>query len=357
MYPILIGSNKMKKYLFLALALFAGLSLFTACNEKNNPENPTETTPTGDDPSTGGDPTSYEEAYKNAAPGIYMRGNYLLAKGTDGSVFTIDDVTVFPTMEAVTNDKFLPADFKAWDGKLSTYIFGIELYNDNDGNWQTYTYEDTVSITVQTKYTEELVKVYSEPLKTQFLSIKEFQKVADGADFENLYVAIAKRVQQNGPIVKPSQMVLQYEEFYPKAWLSEYYPQEMETTGYACKYTGSGTITTMRVDKIFEWGVSVNDPKILWLPKCNVNDVANIKVTIENVSETDARAYIAKVKESGKYEHVTENEAEGVIAFGGDNEPENLDDKYSGAVYPMCTIMFIEGILRIEFNVAKLGLV
>ena len=88
-----------------------------------------------------------------------------------------------------------------------------------------------------------------------------------------------------------------------------------------------------------------------------VNDVANIKVTIENVSETDARAYIAKVKESGKYEHVTENEAEGVIAFAGDNEPENLDDKYSGAVYPMCTIMFIEGILRIEFNVAKLGLV
>ncbi len=345
----------MKKNLFLALIVLAGMNMFTACSPKNNPEEPTAETPTKDNPATE-DVTDYEKAYKDAAPGIYMRGNELLAKGTDGSVFTIADVTVFPTLEAVTNDKFLPADFNAWDGKLNKYNFSIELYNDNDGNWQTYTYEDTISIAVQTKYTEASIKTFSEPLKTQFLSLKQYQKVADGADFENMYVAIAKRVQQNGPVVKPSQMVLQYEEYYPQAWLCEYYPQEMEAAGYACKYTGSGTIVTMRVDRIFEWGNSVNDPKILWCPKCNVDDVANIKVTIENVSEADAKAYIAKVKENGKYAHITENEAEGVIVFGGDNEPENID-AYNGAVYPMCSIMFIDGMLKIEYNVAKVGLV
>ena len=307
----------------------------------------------------GGEITDWTLHYQQAEPGIYMNGNDLLAKGTDGSIFHIDDVTSMQIPGAAGGKECIPNNWHAYDGKMSTYFFWMDYYNDNDGNWQTYTYQDTVFYKNQTEWSSKEDALRNGGI-TYFMFFKDYKKVDEAGDFEQTYINIAKRVQVRGPIVPPSKMVLQYKK-YNCQWLSDFYPADMEAKGYVFKYTGAGSIFTMEVDRVFEWGASVNNPKVAWLPKCDIDDVAYVIVDIRNAKAEEVKAYIAKIKAEGHYTRIVGDiEADGIISFEADSwdweAPEGSE--IAGYVYPTYTIFFTEdGMLRIEFTVAKVGYV
>ncbi len=73
-----------------------------------------------------------------------------------------------------------------------------------------------------TSLKEEWQALLAEPEK------KGYIRIAESADFEDLYIAIAKMVQKEGKTVKPSEMVKVYKEEYGDHWLKERYPSDME---------------------------------------------------------------------------------------------------------------------------------
>ena len=347
------------KKVYLALMCLAVVAMFTACDEKKTNEPEDQTTqdtnkPGGDDdtPATG-----WAEAYRKAAPGIYMNGNDLLAKGTDGSAFHIEDVTVFPRTEAkgalMTSCQF--GAYHAYDGKWSTYEFWQEYYNEMDDNIFTNDFKDTIFYKTQTEWDESSKEMMEATFGPDFMYLSNYTKIADASDFEGTYKEIAKRYQTQGPIVPPSKMVLQYKKMNCQ-WLSELYPKDMEDKGYVFKYTGSGKIASMEVDRVFEWGKSVNNSKVDWLPKCNIDDVAYVIVKIDGATAEDVKAYIAKIKKEGHYLQVTSDiDEDGYIAFGADSDNYNMPEGKVGYVYPTYEVLFFNGILTIEFTVSKVG--
>ena len=355
----------MKKYFYVFMALSMTSFIFVSCEKDKTVEDPTETTkPT--DPTDPTDPslTDYKETYKNAEPGIYMNGNRLLAKGTDGSIHSIEDVTSLQTPQAAGGKPCIPNNWHAYDGKSSTFFFWMDYYNDNDGNWQTFTYEDTVFYSVETKWNDAQLEMALDGYagRTDFMFFKDYKKVEDAGNFEETYIKIAKRVQALGPIVPPSKMVQQYTENGFGKWRDDLYPADMEAKKYVFKYTGSGTITSFEVSHVFGWGASAKDPKVLWLPaSCDVDNIAYVNAVINDVSEEDAKAFIDNVRKNGFYTRVSSDaEADGIIVFGADswNYDESHDlSGYNGYVYPSYEISYIDGILRINFTVPKTGFV
>ena len=320
-----------------------------------------------DDEQGGGnidDVRDYKERYKKTEPGIYMNGNTLLAKGTDGSLFYIPDVTSYQQPLEVAPEA-IPAQWVGWDGKSSLFHFELHYYNDNDGNWMTHTYQDTILYCMEDKWGGEFKDdaIAGESGIMQFMFFKDFQKVADAGDFEETFVEIAKRYQKCGPIMKPSEMIRHYTEHYLGNWLSDWYPADMEATGYVFKYTGSGTIIEMGVQRIFQWG----EPRDHWnwIPWSVTDDVTAVTVTINNVSEADATAFINKVKAEGHYTRVTSDVAnEVIIGFAADSYNYYDDDVHgpapeglNGWVYPSYEVSYIDGRLTIEFYVVKTAFV
>ena len=296
--------------------------------------------------------------YDKAEPGIYMNGNELLAKGTDGSIFHIDDVTSLQMPGAAGGKECIPNNWDAYDGKMSTYFFWMDYYNDIDNNWQTYTYQDTVFYKNQVEWSSKDDALLQGGV-TYFMFFKDYKKVAEAGDFEQTYIEIAKRVQVRGPIVSPSKMVLQYKKMNCR-WLSDLYPADMEAKGYVFKYTGSGNITSMEVNRVFEWGKSVNNPKVAWLPQCNIDDVAYVIVDIQGATAEDVKAYIAKVKAEGHYTRVLydgNGEEEGLIGFSADSWDYEPGEGIDGYVYPTYEVSLFGDLLHIEFTVAKVGFV
>lgn len=311
-------------------------------------------------------PLDWKANYEKAVPGIYMNGDELLAKGTDGSIFHIPDVNSLQTPGAAGGKECIPNNFHAYDGDRSTYFFWMDYYNDNDGNWQTYSYDDTVFYKVQTEWDDEQLDLAIDTNgdRSAFMMFKDFARVADAGDFEETYLEIAKRVQVCEPIVSPSNMVLQYTKKKTE-WLTDLYPADMEAKGYVFRYTGSGNITSMSVDRVFEWGKSVNDPKVSWLPQCQTDDVAYVTVEITDVSETDAKAFIDKVRTEGHYSRIVSDSAsDGFIAFEADSWDYYDEDVHgpapdglAGYVYPSYKIVYTDGLMMIYFTVAKTGFV
>ena len=312
------------------------------------------------DDNTGGnyeEITDYKAHYEEAEPGIYMNGNDLLAKGTDGSIFHIDDVTSLQMPGAMGGKECIPNNWSAYDGKMSTYFFWMDYYNDIDDNLFTYTYKDTVFYKNQEEWSNKEDALLNGGI-TYFMFFKDYVKVAEAGDFEQTYINIAKRVQVRGPIVPPSKMVLQYKK-YNCQWLSDLYPADMEDKGYVFRYTSSGNIYTMEVDRVFDWGKSVNNPKVAWLPACNIDDVAYVIVDIRGAKAEDVKSYIAKIKAEGHYTRILYDgagEEEGSIVFSADSwdyEAEGFD----GYVYPTYEVSLFGDYLHIEFTVAKVGFV
>ncbi len=315
-----------------------------------------------DDPTHGN--YDWKANYEKAEPGIYMNGNELLAKGTDGCIFHILDVTEYQQPLEVAPEA-IPAHWIGWDGKNSTYSFELHYYNDNDGNWMTHTYQDTVLYCMEKKWADAYLQdmVDADGGRMAFMNFHSFTKIADAGDFDQTFVEIAKRYQKCGPIMKPSEMIRHYTEYYMNRWLSDWYPADMETTGYVFKYTGSGTITEMGVERIFQWG----EPRDHWnwIPWSVTDDVTAVTVTINNVSEADATAFINKVKAEGHYTRVyNDMAADGVIVFGADSYNYYDDDVHgpapeglNGWVYPSYSISYMDGRLTIEFYVAKTAFV
>ena len=308
------------------------------------------------------DPThgnfDWKANYEKAEPGIYMNGNELLAKGTDGSIFNIADVTEYqqPLEDA---PEAIPAHWIGWDGKHSTYSFELHYYNDNDGNWMTHTYQDTVLYCMENKWDDAHLQdmVDAEGGRIAFMSFHSFKKIAEAGDFDQTFVEIAKRYQKCGPIVKPSNMIRHYTEHYYNRWLSDLYPAAMEDAGYVFKYTGSGTINKMSVKRIFQWGAQ--QEHWVWHPWCEIDDVAYVTVEIANVSEADAAAFVEKVKNGGHYTRVIPNEY-GLISFSADSynyyDPDvhgPAPDGLKGWVYPSYEVYYFEGMLHIEFTVVR----
>lgn len=307
----------------------------------------------------GDDITDWRAHYAKAEPGIYMNGNTLLAKGTDGSIFYIDDVTSLQTPGAAGGKPCIPNNWHAYDGKSSTYFFWMDYYNDNDGNWMTFTYEDTVFYSVEDKWAPSLLEdaIDTDGGRINFMFFKDYQKVEDAGTFEETYIKIAKRVQAFGPIVPPSKMVQQYQEHGFGKWRDDLYPADMEAKQYVFRYTGSGTISAFEVDRVFGWGASASNPKVTWLPApCQTDDVAYVIIEIENVSEEDARAFIDKVRTQGVYSRIlTDSEVEGIMGFEADSW--DTDFTGDGLVYPEYEILYFDGKLKIEFSVSKVGAV
>ena len=312
------------------------------------------------------DPThgnyDWKANYEKAEPGIYMNGNELLAKGTDGCIFHILDVTEYQQPLEVAPEA-IPAHWIGWDGKSSTYSFELHYYNDNDGNWMTHTYQDTVLYCMEAKWADaslqDMVDIYGG--RMAFMGFHSFTKIADAGDFDQTFVEIAKRYQKVGPIVKPSDMIRHYTEHYMNRWLSDWYPADMEAAGYVFKYTGGGTIIEMGVQRIFQWGVKRDHWN--WIPWSETDNVTGIKVVLNNVPEADAVAYINKVKAEGHYTRVIPDEF-GLIGFSADSYNYYDDDVHGpapegleGFVYPSYEISYIEGQLVIYFYVAKTSFV
>ena len=127
----------------------------------------------------------YKKHYENFEPGIYMRDNELLAKGTDGCTFHIPDVTDLASTGAMMGTPIYPTAFTGWDGRNTIYSFTVDYYNDNDGNLFTYTYEDTVFTVIKTEYSPTSTNIlYSTETGaavelTNFFDVTGYEKIAD----------------------------------------------------------------------------------------------------------------------------------------------------------------------------------
>jgi len=299
--------------------------------------------------------------YEQAEPGIYVNSEgKLVAKGTDGSVFIVPDTSQFLSTLAMFCEPFYPAGFQAWDGKSSIYSFSMDYYNDNDGNAFTSHYEDTIGTVVVAEYPASgLSSIDAVKLEftMPFMSFDDYNKIAEAGDFVTTYKTIAKMLQKAGPIVAPADMIQQYTKFDCQ-WLSDRYPAAMEQAKYVIPYTGSGNIKYMRVDREFEGGKTPDS--YVWLYPCNVDDVVEIEVAIENVTEEDATAYIQKVKDEGVYSQFSEKNLAGLMNFsaGSDNyydEDVNgpAPEGTNGFVFPSYSVSYVNGNLLIKYTLSK----
>ncbi len=297
------------------------------------------------------------DKYESAEPGIYVNSEgELVAKGTDGSVFMIDDTSQFLSTLAMYCEPFYPAGFQAWDGKSSIYSFSMDYYNDNDGNAFTSHYEDTIGTVVVAEYPASgLYSIDAVKLEftMPFMSFDDYNKIAEAGDFETTYKTIAKMLQKAGPIVVPADMIQKYTKFDCQ-WLSDRYPAAMEQAKYVIPYTGSGNIKYMRVDREFEGGKTSNG--YVWLYPCDVDDVVEIEVVIENVSKEDAAAYIQKVKTEGVYSQFNENND--IFTANSDNYYDEdvhgpAPEGTKGFVFPTYSVLYVNGNLIIKYTLSK----
>ena len=297
------------------------------------------------------------DKYESAEPGIYVNSEReLVAKGTDGSVFMIDDTSQFLSTLAMYCEPFYPAGFQAWDGKSSIYSFSMDYYNDNDGNAFTSHYEDTIGTVVVAEYPASgLYSIDAVKLEftMPFMSFDDYNKIAEAGDFETTYKTIAKMLQKAGPIVVPADMIQKYTKFDCQ-WLSDRYPAAMEQAKYVIPYTGSGNIKYMRVDREFEGGKTSDG--YVWLYPCDVDDVVEIEVVIENVSKEDAAAYIQKVKTEGVYSQFNENND--IFTANSDNYYDEdvhgpAPEGTKGFVFPTYSVLYVNGNLIIKYTLSK----
>jgi len=297
------------------------------------------------------------DKYESAEPGIYVNSEgELVAKGTDGSVFMIDDTSQFLSTLAMYCEPFYPAGFQAWDGKSSIYSFSMDYYNDNDGNAFTSHYEDTIGTVVVAEYPASgLYSIDAVKLEftMPFMSFDDYNKIAEAGDFETTYKTIAKMLQKAGPIVVPADMIQKYTKFDCQ-WLSDRYPAAMEQAKYVIPYTGSGNIKYMRVDREFEGGKTSDG--YVWLYPCDVDDVVEIEVVIENVSKEDAAAYIQKVKTEGVYSQFNENND--IFTANSDNYYDEgvhgpAPEGTNGFVFPTYSVLYVNGNLIIKYTLSK----
>lgn len=297
------------------------------------------------------------DKYESAEPGIYVNSEgELVAKGTDGSVFMIDDTSQFLSTLAMYCEPFYPAGFQAWDGKSSIYSFSMDYYNDNDGNAFTSHYEDTIGTVVVAEYPASgLYSIDAVKLEftMPFMSFDDYNKIAEAGDFETTYKTIAKMLQKAGPIVVPADMIQKYTKFDCQ-WLSDRYPAAMEQAKYVIPYTGSGNIKYMRVDREFEGGKTSDG--YVWLYPCDVDDVVEIEVVIENVSKEDAAAYIQKVKTEGVYSQFNENND--IFTANSDNYYDEdvhgpAPEGTKGFVFPTYSVLYVNGSLIIKYTLSK----
>ena len=298
------------------------------------------------------------DKYESAEPGIYVNSEReLVAKGTDGSVFIVPDTADFSDVVAPGVKPFYPTGFKAWDGQMSIYEFTMDCYNDNDGNWLTASYQDTVGTVRVGEYASSGILTSIDLVKTEFTlpfaSFDDYTKIAEAGDFVTTYKAIATMLQKAGPIVAPADMVQKYTK-YACQWLSDRYPAAMEQAKYVIPYTGSGNIQYMRVDREFEGGKTPDG--YVWLYPCDVDDVVEIEVLIENVSKEDADAYIQKVKTEGVYSQF--NESNDIFTANSDNYYDEgvhgpAPEGTKGFVFPTYSVLYVNGNLFIKYTLSK----
>ena len=284
---------------------------------------------------------NFRKKYEETAPGIYMKGDSLLAKGTDGSIFVIPDVT---DLGSPMGEKFYPNGFVGYDGKSTTYEFRMDYANDIDDNWLTQTFKDTVFYAAKSEWaanSADVVYTLDNALNvlvySYFYNISRYEKIADAGDFDNTYVAIAKMVQKGGPIVKPSEMISKHTKYSPDHWLSELYPADMEAKKYVVPYTGKGSITYMSVDHLFENGKKEGT---FWiLEYVQTDDVSSITVMMSDVPVDDVRAYIQKITDEVPHSEVSNDLDTGeIISFQIDSE--NYDEM-GVVVYPQYEIAYV----------------
>ena len=99
-------------------------------------------------------------------PGIVVyrerQGDYeytypLVAVSTDGGAFVIPDIfesnmTALPGVPSDRQYSPIPARFKAMDTDRTAYFFDRQVFDVDDGNWQTYNYADTCHFKVMDEY-------------------------------------------------------------------------------------------------------------------------------------------------------------------------------------------------------------
>ena len=295
---------------------------------------------------------NFKKKYEETAPGIYMKGDSLLAKGTDGSIFVVPDVN---DLGSPMSEKFYPNRFEGYDGKATTYVFSMEYANDNDGNWLTQTFEDTIFYARKSEWAENgddevysLDHALNALVYSYFYNISRFEKIADASDFDNTYVAIAKMVQKGGPIVKPSEMISKHTKYSPDHWLSELYPADMEAKKYVVPYTGKGSITYMSVDHLFENGKKEGT---FWIPEyVQTDDVSSITVMMSDVPVDDVRAYIQKITDEVPHSEVSNDLDTGeIISFQIDSE--NYDEM-GVVVYPQYEIAYVASTKTLSITIS-----
>ena len=299
----------------------------------------------------------YDDLFKleRLEPGIYLRDkSQLFAKSTDGGMFYINNVN---WMMTAGTKECIPQDWRGFDGKNTTYQFTVKVHNDIDNNWMTHTYKDTVFYKNVSVWDDaRLTQCYKEAkLSEAFNTIGTVEKIDDAGDFDETYVTIAKRYQRNASIVPPSKQLLCYTEYGCKYWLSDYYPDDMDAKRYVIPYKGSGQIDKMSISRIFDWGATIDDPHVAWLPGCLIDDVSDINVEIINVSSEDAAAYIKYIRENGIYTNLVKDGPTEFEANSNNYYDENVHgpapEGLKQYVYPSYIVSYSGGVLKIKFSV------
>ena len=298
-------------------------------------------------------------SWEKVSPGVYVGTDKsynegdIIAKGTDGSMIT---------GKVPGKGQKLPGEFSAYDGKNTVYSFGIGESKDGD-----YPYK-TVTIVSDEQSTGTIVSAMSNVAATRKLwgakavgivtTPKKYKKIAAGGDMLANYKTICKKYQEGGYVSLDQQLTIEYTKYLTE-WLYDQYPADMNARGWVVPYTGKGTIEYVTVCREKGWE-NTKDLLVLW-GGCQFSNVTWVRAQISGLSYEDAKAYIDNVKASGKYNVVTEDEADGsqlisFIAYSNDELERPDKAGYKGYIHPAYKITFstlLAPTLTIEFGVTR----
>ena len=227
----------------------------------------------------------------------------VVAKGTDNSAFVITDATdyfcYYPTQAIRTNA--LPSGFSGFDADRTHYkfVYGQPmLHADTYAVWQGVEWTNEMIYKLVDQYPNRRAMFEGEGAGTLAVVTthpsSDFTKIDDAGTFEETYIKIINRYQAFSNKVGVDKLMPQTTVWWPKSWCTDLYPDEMNAKKHVIPYTGKGDIYWMKVNRWMPTGSSVPNPY-----PCYVDYVEYIEVYYENVSEEDARAYIAKLKKEG----------------------------------------------------------
>lgn len=280
----------------------------------------------------------------------YNKGD-IIAKGTDGSMIA---------GKVPGQGQKIPGDFCAYDGKNTTYEFGMGEYKGQDY------LNKTVRIVSDAQSTGSFVTGMNNVASTRKLwaskgvgiitTPKKYKKIAAGGDMTANYKAICSKYQAGGYVSLDEQLTVEYTK-YDTEWLYDKYPADMNSRGWVVPYTGPGKLEFVSVFRQKGWD-EVGNRLILW-GGCQFSNITWVKAQVSGISYEEAKAYVDNVKASGKYNVVTEDVADGskMISFiaHSNDEIEHPDQSgYGGYIHPSYKITFASvmgTVLSIEFGV------